>query len=79
MSTQVADTIFEKVKTLPPESQNEALAFVEKLAQRKNKRRLRIFEQIDKIVAKKPRAIWDEVPSDSSINVDHYLYGPDKK
>ncbi len=79
MSIQVAETIFEKVKSLPLESQVEALGFVEKLAQRKGQKRLRIFEKIDEIVAEKPREIWDELPTDSSVNVDHYLYGTDKK
>jgi len=79
MSTQVAETIFEKVRDLPPETQQEALEFVEKLARRKGKSRLLIFEKIDEIVAEKPLEIWDEVPTDSSINVDHYLYGADKK
>lgn len=79
MSIHVAETIFEKVKSLPRESQEEALGFVEKLAQRKNQKRLRIFEKIDEIVAGKPGEIWDELPTDSSVNVDHYLYGTDKK
>lgn len=79
MSIQVAETIFEKVKSLPLESQEEALSFVEKLAQRKTQKRLRIFEKIDEIVAEKPGEIWDELPTDSSVNVDHYLYGTDKK
>ena len=79
MSVQVADRIYEKVKSLPPESQKEALEFVEKLARRKTETRLRIFEKIDEIVAEKPKEIWSEVPTDSSVNVDHYLYGTDKK
>ena len=79
MAVQVADTIYEKVKSLPIESQEEALKFVEKLAQKSSAKRLRIFEKIDEIVAKKPDDIWDEVPADSSVNVDHYLYGADRK
>lgn len=75
MSIRVAETIYEKVKSLPLESQKEALEFVEKLAQRKTERRLRIFEKIDEIVAEKPKEIWAEVPTDSSVNVDYYLYG----
>jgi len=78
MSVQVAETIFEKVKSLPLESQEEALKFVEKLSQRKDKRRLRIFEKIDEIVAEKPKEIWAEVPTDSSANIDRYLYETDK-
>lgn len=79
MSIQVAETIFEKVKSLPLASQEEALGFVEKLEQRKIHKRLRIFEKIDEIVAEKPAEIWDALPTDSSLNVDHYLYGTDKK
>ena len=79
MSIHVAETIFEKVKSLPPETQREALDFIEKLTQRKVKTRLRIFEKIDEIVAKKSEEIWDKLPTDSSINVDHYLYGAKKK
>ena len=47
MAVQVADTIYEKVKSLPIESQEEALKFVEKLAQKSSAKRLRIFEKID--------------------------------
>ncbi len=79
MQTEIAQTIFEKAKVLSADEQQEALNFIEKLSRRKNKPRLKIFAKIDEIVAQKPPEIWDEVPTDSSVNVDRYLYGADKK
>lgn len=83
MSTEVAQTIFEKVSALPQSKQAEVLEFVERLAtQEKMSAPLRerpIWEVIAEISSQVPEEVWDNVPSDGSLNVDHYLYGAPKK
>jgi hypothetical protein len=78
MSTEVAQTIFEKVKSLPPERQDEVLRFVESLTAEPHPTRP-IWEEIREIVKDVPDEEWDRLPRDGSLNVDHYLYGAPKK
>lgn len=88
MST-IEQTILQKVQTLPAEQQHEVLKFVETLVPatetavveegKSEPRRMRIWEQIDEIIAQVPPEAWDEAPTDGSINVDHYLYGAPKR
>lgn len=76
MSTNIEDKIIEKLRSLPFEKQEEVLRFAENLASDDQPRRMSNFEEIDAIVKQVPPDARDEVPSDGSINVDHYLYGP---
>lgn len=78
MDTKVAQTIFEKVKVLPTERQDEVLRFVERLAMETHSTRP-IWEEIREIVKDVPDEIWEQLPRDGSLNVDHYLYGAPKK
>lgn len=82
MSTEV-ETIFEKIRALPPEQQREVLEFVEQLAIQENpsqpRRERPIWEVIAEISSQVPDEVWEKVPSDGSLNVDHYLYGAPKK
>ena len=86
MQTEIAETIFEKVKVLPIESQREVLELIHNLQTRSQSTRLsesnglnKLWREIDAIVAQVPEDAWDEVPTDGSINVDHYLYGAPKR
>ena len=86
MQPEIAQTIFEKVKVLPIESQKEVLSFVGDLQAKSDQSRetkesnlKTLWREIDEIVARVPVEAWDEVPTDSSINLDHYLYGAPKK
>ena len=38
-----------------------------------------IWELVDTINARLPADTWENVPTDGSINLDHYLYGAPKK
>lgn len=75
----VAETIFDIVKVLPETKQREVLEFVSDL---KDERQdgladfVKFVEERSKLV---PEEAWDDLPSDSSINLDHYLYGSKKK
>ena len=78
MPTEIADVIVEKIKYLPIGEQEEVLELVEKKisANRKNKP---IWERIIEVSAEIPDEEWAKLPSDGSVNHDHYLYGAPKK
>jgi len=38
-----------------------------------------IWEEIREISADVPDEVWEQLPRDGSVNVDHYLYGAPKK
>ena len=79
MSSSIEEQIIEKLRVLPSEKQEELLRFAETLASGTQRARLSILEEIDAIVNEVPPEAWDEVPTDGSINVDHYLYGAPKR
>jgi len=83
MSTGVVQTIFEKVRALPQSKQAEVLEFVERLAAQEEasapSRERPIWEVITEISSQVPEEEWAKLPSDGSLNVDHYLYGAPKK
>lgn len=83
MSTEVAQTIFEKVSALPQSQQAEVLEFIERLAAQEKKsappRERPIWEVITEISSEVPEEVWEQLPRDGSLNVDHYLYGAPKK
>jgi len=80
MPTEIAETIFEKVKILSLDEQKKVLKIIEKkvsASQKKNSRPIwEIAEEISKSV---PLEEWKKLPSDGSVNHDHYLYGAPKK
>ena len=83
MAANIEETIIEKVRALPLEKQREILEFVENLekrtAEEEASQRRPIWEVIEEISNQIPLEEWDKIPSDGSLNVDHYLYGAPKK
>jgi hypothetical protein len=79
MSTDVAQAIFERVKDLLPDQQREVLDFVEKLQVPGEPVPKTIWEEIREIVEDVPDDVWERLPRDGSLNIDHYLYGAPKK
>jgi len=79
MSTEVVETIFAKIKTLPPEQQREVLQFVEKLTDTNVQPSKTIWQEIREIVQDVPNEEWERLPRDGSANLDHYLYGAPKR
>jgi len=80
MQTEIAQTIFEKVKILSLDEQQEVLEIVEKkvsVAQKKDSRP--IWEVIAEISSRVPDEEWAKLPVDGAENHDHYLYGAQKK
>ena len=79
----VEQAILQKVQALPLEQQQEVLKFVEALppviTSRAEPPRMKIWEEIDEISKEVPPEAWAELPTDGSLNLDHYLYGAPKR
>jgi hypothetical protein len=82
MQPDIPKTIFEKVKSLPPDSQKEVLKFVDKLQISRTSSGERTLDDFWRSVNERerlmPEEVWDGTPTDGSVNVDHYLYGTKK-
>lgn len=84
MAANLEDQLIDKVRALPPDKQQQALRLLNTLAsdassQRKDVDRKPIWEVVDEINAGLPADTWENVPTDGSINLDHYLYGAPKR
>jgi hypothetical protein len=84
MAANLEDQLIDKVRALPPDKQREALRLLDSLAmdpgsEGTNADRRSIWEVVDEINAGLPADTWENVPTDGSINLDHYLYGAPKK
>ena len=84
MSVSLEQAILEKIQALPDEKQQEVLALVDGMLREEQERRPRetvrpIWEIIEEISSQAPPGTWDSVPTDGSVNHDHYLYGAPKK
>ena len=75
MQTDVVQTIVEKVKVLSTEQQEKVLEFVENLKPEK-RTPWQIWQEHLKDI---PEEELDKIPTDASVNLDHYLYGAPKK
>jgi hypothetical protein len=86
MAANLEDQLIDKVRALPPNKQQEALRLLDTLASAPGSelngtvlRRRPIWELVEEINAGLPADTWDNVPTDGSINLDHYLYGAPKQ
>lgn len=80
--TNLEQTIIEKIHAFPPEKQQKLLDYAETLEDEKvseDTERQTIWEMVKDIIEEVPKEQWDKLPTDGSINVDHYLYGHQKK
>ena len=75
MQTETLEKIAEKVKVLSAEQQEQVLEFVENLEPEK-RTPWQIWQEHLKDI---PEEELDKIPTDASINLDHYLYGAPKK
>jgi hypothetical protein len=83
MAANLEDQLIDKVRALPPEKQQEALQLLDTLitgvsSEETGVHRRPIWEIVDEINASLPADTWENVPTDGSINLDHYLYGAPK-
>jgi hypothetical protein len=83
MSANLEQAILEKIQALPDKKQEEVLALVDQMLkedQRQTRQNARpIWEIIEEIANQAPPGTWDDVPTDGSVNHDHYLYGAPKQ
>lgn len=84
MWANLEQAILEKIQSLSDEKQQEVLALVDGMLREEQDRRKHetvrpIWKIIEEISSQAPPGTWDSVPSDGSVNHDHYLYGAPKK
>ncbi len=79
MQTDVAEAIFDIVKVLPKTKQEKVLDFVSELQAEEETSLEFLFRKIEERGQNIPDEVWEEIPSDGSINHDHYLYGAKKR
>ena len=84
MSANLEQAILERLQALPDGKQREVLALVDEMLKKQHEpppsRSVRpIWDIIEEISAQAPPGTWDSVPTDGSVNHDHYLYGAPKK
>ena len=86
MAAYIEEEVIEKLRVLPEDQQAEVLKFVEDLAGLPTKAdnahptgRVAIWEKIEEIMRDVPDEVLASIPTDGSINVDHYLYGVSRK
>jgi hypothetical protein len=86
MTANLEDQLIDKVRALPANKQQEALRVLDALASGATSEpngaggdRRSIWEVVNEINAGLPADTWENVPTDGSINLDHYLYGAPKQ
>jgi hypothetical protein len=86
MMANIEEKVIEKLRALPTDQQAEVLKFVEELASIETRAdngnptgRVAIWDKIEEIMRDVPDDVLASIPTDGSINVDHYLYGSPKK
>jgi len=86
MAANIEEKVIEKLRALPEDQQAEVLKFVEDLAGLETNAdnglaagRVAIWDKIEEIMRDVPDEVLANIPTDGSINVDHYLYGASKK
>ena len=84
MSANLEQAILEKLQALPDNKQQEVLALLDEMLKEDQKTQPRenvrpIWEIIQEIGDQAPPGTWDDVPTDGSVNHDHYLYGAPKR
>ena len=77
MAANLESAINEKLKSLPPEKQQQVLEFVEELAN--GAPRETISQKLARHLRSVPSDELEELPADASENLDHYLYGAPRK
>ena len=77
MVANLERAINEKLKSLPPEKQQQVLEFVEELAN--GVPRETVSEKLARHLQSVPSDELEELPADASENLDHYLYGAPRK
>lgn len=78
MPANIEQLAIEKLRALSPEQQKEVLKFIESLKPATTHGKS-LWADIREIVRDVPEQVWEQMPEDGSLNVDHYLYGAPKR
>lgn len=81
MDSELEKKLSIKIATLSAEDKEAVLGYVEsRIARGAEKAGTRpIWEIIAEISEEIPKEEWEKLPSDGSVNHDHYLYGAPKR
>ena len=79
MQTDVAETIFDIVKVFPKNKQQKVLDYVSNLQSEESSSLNELLKDLEKRGKAIADEVWEEIPSDGSVNHDHYLYGAKKR
>ena len=80
MQVTISDKISEKVRDLPLVDQKEVLDIVEqKITAVRAKTEKPFLERVIEISNQLSDEEWAKLPTDGSVNHDHYLYGAPKR
>ena len=84
MAANLEAQLIDKVRALPPNKQQEALRLLDSLATSPSSEgtgvdRRPVWAVVNEINADLPADTWENVPTDGSTNLDHYLYGAPKR
>jgi hypothetical protein len=86
LAANIEQEIVEKLRGLPADQQAAVLKFVDDLvgpgSSSENGHpnpRVPIWDKIEAIMSDVPDEVLARIPTDGSVNVDHYLYGAPKK
>ncbi len=80
--TNLEQAIIDKVHRFPPKKQQKVLDYAETLdtdGETTGDQNQTLWESVRHIIEEIPKEEWDKLPTDGSINIDHYLYGHPKK
>jgi len=78
MSANLENAIQENVRVLSDTEQQQVLEFVQELREKRSRRKT-VWEKLQPYLESIPREDLAALPSDASLNLDHYLYGTPKK
>lgn len=87
MTANIEDSVIKKLRTLPVEKQQQVLEYLEQLNHLEacesvpadSGARMSIWDRVSEISNDVPLEVWEELPKDGSINIDHYLFGSPKR
>ena len=80
--TNLEQAIIDKIHRFPPDKQQKVLDYAESIEVNGDESpsvTQTTWEMVKDIIEEVPKEAWGEIPSDASINLDHYLYGHKKK
>ncbi len=83
MAQNLEKQLIDKVRALPPDKQQTALRLLDILVDANSASTVGgvrpMWEVVEEVNADLPADTWDSVPTDGSLNLDHYLYGTPKR